>query len=127
MPAVPSAAQAATAAPADPSWETWASLVAPWAGPLLAALAADGLPAPDDVGCDLAVAGRVVGAAELCWSARRVCVALPDQLAAGARSALQRDGWHVVLADPSQPAAAVAAVRQTLAAGVARSPGAEGR
>lgn len=89
---------------------------APSVQPLMRALAESGAPPPDDIGLDLAVGGRVITTVELSWTARHVCVALPEQAPADRRAALERAGWRVIVAEPAQLTEAAEAVRTALAA-----------
>lgn len=92
---------------------------APSVQPLMRALAESGTPPPDDIGLDLAVDGRVIATVELSWTARQVCVALPEQAPAGRRAALERAGWRVIVAEPKQLTEATEAVHAALAVSAA--------
>lgn len=102
--------------PAPNGWEPWMfDAAAPSVQPLMRALAESGAPPPDDIGLDLAVAGRVIATVELSWTARQVCVALPEQAPADRSAALERAGWRVIVAEPIQLTEAAEAVRTALA------------
>lgn len=132
-PATPSPAQAARASGAGTSqlshsgWEPWMfDAAAPSVQPLMRALAESGAPPPDDIGLDLAANGRVIATVEISWSARHVCVALPEQAPDDRRAALERAGWHVIVADPTRLTDAVAAVSAALAVAVSAPAAREG-
>lgn len=88
---------------------------APILQPVLHALTAAGAPPPEDIGLDIAVDGRVVATVELSWSTRQVCVALPSQMPPDRRVILERAGWQVIVADPSQIVQAQGDVCEALA------------
>ena len=117
----PDAAPAALpSAPGEPVslWAPWLyDDSAPALHPVLQALDRDGCAPPDEVGRDLMVDDRVVATVELCWSEWQLALALPRQVSDDARQKLTDAGWQIILADPAQPEAAAAAVRQSLLAG----------
>ncbi|GEM_PF-443682 len=115
--------EAAAALPGVPEKRT--SLWAPWMYddsaavlyPVLQALDQDGCPAPDAVGRDLMVDGRVAGTVELCWSGLHLAVALPGQVSEEARQKLAAGGWQIITADPAHLERVITSLRQTLLAG----------
>ena len=101
------------------NWEPWMfDAAAPVLHPLMRALADADLPPPDDIGLDIAVRGRVVATAELSWTARHMCVALPSQMPADRRTILESNGWQLIIADPADLSKAEAAVRKSFTAGI---------
>ena len=92
--------------PEEPDSSAWSEAIAlavPDLHPMMRALSAQDIPAPE-VGFELTnVAGEVVAEAELVWEAKRIAVLLPSQ----ERQLFVEAGWLVFLPDAPDLAAAL--------------------
>ncbi len=86
---------------------------APVLRPLVRTLAEAGVPPPEDIGLDISVRGRVVATVELSWTTRQLCLALPGQMSGDRPTTLERAGWRVIIADPTNLSQAEAAVHES--------------